>query len=197
MVDGLRERKKAETRTALRDAALRLADQHGLDKVSVDAIADAAGVSTRTFFNYFPSKEDAIIGMAPSMPSPVIDHLRGRAADEAPLEALRAAIQASVEHLHEDPDRWVIRRRLVEHHPELAARYAARLAEMERDLVVELAKRLGLDPDHHTYPATAVGAALAATRVAMTIWQGQDTPTSLDRLLDQVFDQLASGLAPS
>lgn len=196
MVDGLRERKKAETRLALRDAALRLADELGVDKVSVEAIARAAGVSPRTFFNYYTSKEDAIIGISPAEPSPMIDHLRGRPAGEPPLDALRAAVQASLEHLQEDPDRWVIRRRLVEHHPALAARYAARLSEVEHDMVVEVAKLLGLDPDTDTYPATAVGSALAAARVAMTVWQSQDRPQPLAVLIDQAFDHLATGLTP-
>jgi AcrR family transcriptional regulator len=194
MVEGLRERKKHETRIALRDAAMQLVNEHGLDKVSVEAIARAAGVSTRTFFNYFPSKEDAIIGIAPSMPAPMLDYLRNRPAGEPPLDAVRAAVHATLESLQEDPDRWVQRRQLVDNHPGLAARYAARLAEMERDLVVEVAKRGGTDPDTDPYPGTVVGAALAATRVAMTVWQAQQQPTALADLLDEVFDHLASGL---
>lgn len=194
MSNGLRERKKAETRAALQDAALRLADRYGMDKVSVEAIAEHAGVSPRTFFNYFPSKEDAIVGMSPSIPSPLADHLRARPADEPPLVALREAIKGSLERLREDPDRWVIRRRLVQRHPEIAARYAARLAEVEQDLVVEVALRLDVDPDRDVYPATLVGAAMAATRVAMAVWQEHDEPPELDRLLDTAFDHLAAGL---
>ena len=196
MTSGLRERKKAETRAALQDAAIRLADRDGVDKVSVEAIADDVGVSARTFFNYFPSKEDAIIGMSPTVPSPITDNLRSRPDDEPPLEALRQAVQASVERLQEDPDRWTIRRRLVQNHPELAARYAARLAETEQGLVVEVARRLGLDPDRDTYPGTLVGASMAATRVAMAIWQGHDDPSGLVALLDHAFDHLAAGLPP-
>jgi AcrR family transcriptional regulator len=195
---GLRERKKAETRAALQDAALRLADQHGLHKVSVEAIADAAGVSPRTFFNYFPTKEDAIVGLAPASSSPLLEHLQERPADEAPLEALRRAMQAAVERLQDDPDRWVLRRRLVQRHPELGSRYAGRLADVERELVVEIGRRLDLDPDRAPYPAIVVGAALAATRVAMTIWQDQapdgQGSASLAVLIDQAFDLLAAGL---
>ena len=91
MGEGLRERKKAETRAALKYAALELADRLGPDKVSIEAIALAAGVSPRTFFNYFASKEDAILGGAPSDPSPLADYLRARPDGEAPLDALRAA----------------------------------------------------------------------------------------------------------
>jgi AcrR family transcriptional regulator len=192
---GLRERKKAETRAALQDAALRLAARHGVDKVSIEAIADEAGVSPRTFFNYFSSKEDAILGGAPSDPSPLAGYLRDRPAGEAPLDALRSALKDSVEQLQDDPDRWVLRRQLVQRHPELAARYAARLAQVEQDLVVEIARRVDLDPERDLYPGTVVGAAMAAVRVAMTVWQGHERPEDLAGLIDRAFDQLESGLA--
>src|SRR5690606_38316689 len=58
---GLRERKKQATRKALREAALRLALEHGPDNVRVDDIAEAAGVSPRTYHNYFSSREQAIV----------------------------------------------------------------------------------------------------------------------------------------
>jgi AcrR family transcriptional regulator len=195
MGSGLRERKKAETRAALQDAALQLAARHGVDKVSVEAIAEAAGVSPRTFFNYFSSKEDAILGGAPSDPSPLADLLRARPEDEEPLDALRAALKDSVESLKDDPDRWALRRQLTVRHPELATRYAARLARLEQDLVVEIARRLDLDPDHDLYPGTVVGAAMAAVRVAMTVWQNQDHPPDLDGLIDRAIDLLEGSLA--
>ncbi len=58
---GLRERKKQATRTALREAALRLAVERGPNNVRVDDIAEAAGVSPRTYNNYFSSREEAIV----------------------------------------------------------------------------------------------------------------------------------------
>src|SRR6476619_2608902 len=65
----LRERKKAETWTALHDAAASLALQRGVEQTTVEAIAESAGVSPRTFFNYFRAKEDAILGLQ----DPVVD----------------------------------------------------------------------------------------------------------------------------
>ena len=59
----LRERKKAETWAALHEAAASLALEHGVDQTTVEAIAASAGVSPRTFFNYFEVKEDAIVGL--------------------------------------------------------------------------------------------------------------------------------------
>jgi AcrR family transcriptional regulator len=196
MTQGLRERKKAETRAALAAAALELADEHGPDKVTVEAIAEAAGVSPRTFFNYFSSKDEAILGVVPTGESPLKDQLAERPADEAPLDALRAAFLASAERLQDDPDRWVRRRRLAQQHPHLASRWAAHTAELEHDMVVEIARRLNLDPDRDPYPGVVVGAAMAAVRVAMTVWQQQDDAVPLDQLFHQVFDQLTHGLTP-
>ena len=62
---GLRERKRAQTRHRLEEAAIGLALRDGLDKVTIDAISERADVSPRTFFNYFDSKEDAILGVRP------------------------------------------------------------------------------------------------------------------------------------
>ncbi|WP_378147133.1 TetR family transcriptional regulator [Cnuibacter sp. UC19_7] len=66
----LRERKKTETRTAIHEAALRLVVENGVENTSVDAICSEAGVSSRTFFNYFPSKVSAIIGVDGFVVSP-------------------------------------------------------------------------------------------------------------------------------
>src|ERR1700712_3503164 len=60
---GLRERKRADTRERLETAAVELALRDGIEHATVEAICDAADVSNRTFFNYFDSKEDAIVGL--------------------------------------------------------------------------------------------------------------------------------------
>jgi len=57
---GLRERRRRQTSADIRDAAVRLARQRGFDKVTVEEICAEAGISSRTFFNYFPNKESAI-----------------------------------------------------------------------------------------------------------------------------------------
>ena len=194
MTDGLRERKKAETRQALMTAAVRLAEQLGPDRVTVEAIAEAAGVSARTFFNYFPSKEDAIIGINPEETSELLDDLASRPADEAPLEALHAMALAAVARLEAKADDMATRHRLTQAHPSLAMRRAARFSEVERAVAGEIARRTGLDVDRDPYPMLAAATALIAIRVAMAVWQERDRRGPLADLLDESFTLLARGL---
>lgn len=195
MSEGLRERKKAETRRALSSAALRLADELGPDGVTVEAIAEAAGVSPRTFFNYFSSKEDAIAGITPAHSSELLADLVARPEDEPPLRALHATARAATERLEATADDLMRRRNLFQRYPALAARNAAGFAEVERNLVEEIARRTGLDPDLDIYPALVVATALGAIRVAIAVWHERDRPGPLTDLLDEAFGHLKHGLA--
>jgi AcrR family transcriptional regulator len=194
MTEGLRERKKAETRRALTSAALRMADELGPDGVTVEAIAEAAGVSSRTFFNYFSTKEDAIVGITPVHSSELLADLVARPEGEAPLDALRATARDAAARLESAADDWMRRRSLFQRHPALAVRAAAGFAEVERGLVEEIARRTGLDPDLDTYPALVVAATLGAVRVAIAVWYERDRPGPLTDVLDETFDHLTRGL---
>src|SRR3954470_18351551 len=95
----LRERKKSATRSALHEAALRLVAERGLDGVSVDDIAARADVSPRTFFNYFATKDDAMLGLDPAELRRTAQALAERPADEPAVEALRAVQHAQAEEM--------------------------------------------------------------------------------------------------
>src|SRR5690625_3166248 len=92
---GRREQKKLETRRAIRNAGLDLALENGLESLTVELIAHTAGVSPRTFFNYFASKEDALVTEAAEGASLLSAFLLERPAEEPPLQALHNAITAS------------------------------------------------------------------------------------------------------
>ena len=162
--------------------------------MTVEAIADAAGVSPRTFFNYFSSKEDAIVGIAPAQSSALLADLLARPDDEPPLDALRAVVLAAAERLQAGGDDWVIRHRLIQKHHSLAVIRAAWFAEVERRMADEIARRTGLDPGLDVYPALVVSAALGALRVTIDVWQERVRVGALETLIDDAFDVLAHGL---
>ena len=88
----LRSKKKLATYRALATAARTLTAERGPDAVTVEEIADLAGVSPRTFFNYFSCKEEAIVGSEPRMITSLAEQVEQRPADEDPLTALEAVL---------------------------------------------------------------------------------------------------------
>src|SRR6202034_2785041 len=88
----LRERKKLATRRLLRRAALDLVAERGLASVTVEDIAEAADVSPRTFFNYFPSKEAALFGGDPDRAAELRERVATGAPGKSALEAMRVGL---------------------------------------------------------------------------------------------------------
>jgi len=176
---GLRERKKAATRRALHDAAVRLAIGHGLERLTVEQIADDAGVSRRTFSNYFGSKEEALMYGDLQRVQSLIDLLRARPAGESAWAALTAAAEEFNHRLGDlDPD-WLARNQLFRSHPTLIAAQVQTFAAVERELTVEVAARLA-EPDPSGVRARMTTATfLAAMRVSVNLWL--EAPTGVSR----------------
>lgn len=193
---GLRERKKRATWAQLSGAALQLAGVHGPDGVTVEQISKAAEVSARTFFNYFPSKEDAILGTDPDRAARMRTRVTARPAEETPLEVLQAALTDLGGELAQDPEAWRLRLRLVREHASLLPSYLAALATLERTLTEALAERLGVDPEADPYPALAAAVAVSVSRTSFRRWHAEHGAVPLAELLDQAFSALARGLPP-
>src|SRR5918997_1727322 len=188
---GRRDRKKLETHRALSTAARELALARGLDRLTVEDIADAADVSVRTFFNYFSCKEEALVGVEPAVLDELGAELRERPASEGPLEALRAVLATGVDDVTEAVRRWSLRTELVRRHPSLLPRHLAALAETAAPLVRALPARLGPDPAADPFPAVAVAAAMATLRATAAWWEDAERPGSLDGAVDRAFATLA------
>ncbi|MGH7641047.1 MAG: TetR/AcrR family transcriptional regulator [Candidatus Dormibacteria bacterium] len=192
---GLRDRKKLAARRAIRAAATRLVAERGLKNVTVPEIAAAAEVSVRTYFNYFSSKEDAIVELGPEMAAQLRSDLLARPADEPILTALRVATVAMAERLAERQEEWLLHMRVVRQEPTLLPSLVASMAEHERSLTEAVASRTGTDPLRDIYPALTAAAAIAAVRVAMTHWRRAAGEGSLAHLVESALDQLAGGLS--
>jgi AcrR family transcriptional regulator len=199
---GRRDRKKQATRRSLRNAALELVASRGFAHVTVEDIAEAADVATRTFFNYFPSKESAVIGADPERIEEFRASLLLRPAGESPLEALGAVLVEYAGTIDEDfgdlgegKKAWFQRFCAVRSDPDLLHAYAAHMAEIEQGLATALAQRLGTDVRHDPYPALVTAATLGAARVAAMYWSANGGEDSLARLTASAIDRLAKGLA--
>jgi AcrR family transcriptional regulator len=98
-MEGRRDRKKTETRTALREAAQRLFAERGFDATTVEEITDAVDVSRRTFFRYFGSKEDLLRLDAADLLPEMLETLRARPAAEPPLRSILATLRTVIDRL--------------------------------------------------------------------------------------------------
>ncbi|MEU6152092.1 TetR family transcriptional regulator [Actinosynnema sp. NPDC047251] len=166
MDPGLRERKKSATRQALHEAAVRLALEHGPDRVTVESIADAADVSRRTFSNYFAGKEEAIFHGDLLRLRRLLALVRDRPADEPPRAALTEAARLLLAGSDRPDPLWVAQRRLLRGHPSLVAHQVAAYAVVERELAAEVGAR-GLDDLRARVLAATF---LAALRAATQHW---------------------------
>ncbi|MDI5938085.1 MULTISPECIES: TetR/AcrR family transcriptional regulator [unclassified Micromonospora] len=167
---GLRERKKAATRLALHEAALRLAATWGPDRVTVEAIADAANVSRRTFSNYFSSKEEALFYGDTVRLRRMRELIRDQPPGERPWTVLSRAAERLTAEVYGDPDpAWLAHRRQLRAHPSLLAHHLAAYTTVEREVAAELASRL-TGPDAALRSRVLAASFLAALRVAIQHW---------------------------
>ncbi|MGO4434359.1 TetR/AcrR family transcriptional regulator [Paenarthrobacter sp. RAF9] len=152
---GLRERKRAATRTAITAVARSLTAEHGLNGFTVEEVCEAAGISRRTFFNYFHSKEDAVIGsFSDELPTDALDAFNqnpSRTPDSI-SETLLAALHVLTVTLME---RSSISRTEVQQfiaaitaEPQLLARLTLEGEARERQFAALVAAREGLESDH-------------------------------------------------
>lgn len=95
--EGLRARKKRRTRRALADAALRLFAEQGYDTTTVAQIAEAADVSTKTFFNYFPAKEDVLFSDANHRLATAIEAIEERSTDETLEQTISRVVRRLID----------------------------------------------------------------------------------------------------
>ena len=185
---GRRERKKRDTRRALASAAVHLAAERGPDQVTIEDIAEAADVSVRTFFNYFSSKEEAIVGADVDGQAILSERLLARPAKEQPLTALRRMF---VETFRNQDSSWaddrVARQQLVREHPSLLPRYLAAHHELEKALVRAMAERTGTDPEGSMELAVVVTSGVNAMRLALWWWESRGRKDELADLVDEAF----------
>ncbi|MGW7351569.1 TetR/AcrR family transcriptional regulator [Streptomyces sp. NPDC054784] len=163
---GLRERKKQATREALREAALRLAVERGPDQVRVDDIAEAAGVSPRTYNNYFASREQAIVSaVTADREARIAAAVTARPTDVRLADAVTEAVVEQYTNPGEREQQALL---LFTTQSTLRDAFLDAAADIEPPLTAAIAERLG-DTGAHTARVLAASVA-AAVRIALEGW---------------------------
>lgn len=192
---GLRDRKKAATRAALVAAAARLSRERGIEAVTAEAIAAEAGVSTRTFHNYFASKEEAVLEYLEGLLRKWLDRLRDRPAGEHVWDSIEAAaleVAAEIDYF----DELCAMCELVEQSPALISRSIEIHTRTGPMMVEAIAARAGCDADSDIYPALLNYCAVAAIRAAIDLWRsGNSGAQSPEELIRAAFDRLRQGIS--
>jgi AcrR family transcriptional regulator len=191
-----RERKKQATRQAIHEAAFDLVDGLGLSGTTIEAISERAGVAPRTFWAYYASKEDAVIGHDPEWAEGLREALLGRPAGEDPATSLRIVLEEHIAPRLVHSERSLRRQQLIKGDPHLLAAVAASYGEVERALTDAVAQRLGAESLDDLRPALLVMAASGACRVAHQRWADQHGQVPFETILADAFEQLADGVSP-
>ena len=201
---GLRERKKLRTRRAIADAALRLFDERGYEETTISDIAAAADISPRTFFSYFPSKDDVVFAEMDERLADVRAGLSERPDGEQPLATFRRVTEALVQAIAaEDGEYGAIQVALIRERPSLQAQALKRLSDAE-DGFVRVLRDLVPDLDDVT-AVTVVGVAFGGLRAAITYCRAQGygperTREATERALaivEQVLESLPNITRPA
>jgi AcrR family transcriptional regulator len=197
---GLRERKKLDTRRALSDAALQLMFERGIDSVTREAIAGLAGVSLRTFSNYFASKYEALAYRQTERVRRSVAALRQRPAEE-PLwtsitEAVLEPLKQDFKDVNGDENRFPSRAELAEIRklllsPEIRN---AMTTDLFDDWVKAIAERTHTDPARDMYPRLVAAVVRAVIDAAMESYATADPPVTVSTLLRSAFAAVAAGL---
>ncbi len=185
---GLRERKKARTRAAIREHALRLFREQGYSVTTVEQIAAAAEVSPATFFRYFPTKEDVVL--QDDFDVVTIAALNAQPPELSPVAAFRAAASASLAVMTAaDKEQFRETARLTAQVPEIRARALDEFTRTMDEIAGALAGRVGRAPDDfavRTLAGAIMGVVMSATMPGLM-------GGAVD--IDEMFGQIDAALA--
>ncbi|MGX7678416.1 TetR family transcriptional regulator [Jatrophihabitans sp. DSM 45814] len=190
----LADRRRATAIAEITKVALTLFAERGFSEVTVDDIAAGAGISQRTFFRYFISKDDLLLQFQSHLDERLLAAFRARPSSEGPVTALRAAYVATSTVAEADRPRILTVGRLLRETAQLRGR-AASIAPDEDRVIVELAKRMGLDPVTDPRPGIVFAASRAAAAFAWQRWIDEGGPGDAANYVDFALALLEDGLA--
>jgi AcrR family transcriptional regulator len=191
----LRDRRKDRTRRMIQVEALRLFADKGFAATTIEEIAAAADMAPRTFFRYFPAKEEVVF-WADYQPA-LASFVAARPGDEPAIQALRHGIVDGLADFYDqDRERLLERIKLAFRTPALHPRLRQQQADWAAAMTALLAARLGARPDD--LEVRAIAAAIAAALfVAIEEWQARDGQGDLRALIDRALGTILASHAPA
>lgn len=190
-----RSRRIKATRQALEAAALRLFAEQGYEQTTVEEIAEAAGISVRTLFRYYSSKQHILFGdVASGRIEALRTALSARPAGESPLAAIEAALDDLDLTDPADREQILARFALLARQPSLLTTYLVLNRDLSRLVADFVAQRTGaLATD--LYPQLVAAATTAAWDTALVTWAASDGTADLSALRRTAFAALTAGLS--
>jgi AcrR family transcriptional regulator len=186
--EGLRERKKAKTRAAIREHALRLFREQGYAATTIEQIADAAEVSPATFFRYFPTKEDVVL--QDDFDIVTLEALAAQPPELSPIAAFRAAAEAAWKQMSPaDAIRFAETSQLTMATPEIRARAIDELIRTTGEIAAAISARTGRPEDDFAVRNLA-GAIIGVIMTAAMPWHADSQAD-----MREMFEQIDAGLA--
>jgi AcrR family transcriptional regulator len=187
----LRERKKRLAQATIEEAALRLFQQKGYEQTSIQDIADAVMMSSRTFFRYFASKEEVLLEPMHAIQSEGLRFLEHAAPTESPQAALRATFESLASLYQQQRASILTRYHVVMQIPSISSIYLYALVEKESALCGALCSRLETGTSRNKM-RFLVAIYMAALRVALLEWLEQEAQGDLVSLLGEYLDDFSS-----
>ncbi|MDX3455685.1 TetR family transcriptional regulator [Streptomyces sp. ME02-8801-2C] len=182
---GLRERTRRAVQAEIVTAAMRLFLERGFEATTMEQIAGEIGISRRSLFRYFGTKEDIVLGDHAAHGTLLRAALEARPASEAPWPALRAALKALVESLPYSPQDFLRITSMLHASPSLRARQVEKRQQWTELLVPDIAKRLGdTDPMAEVRARALVACALACSEVATETWVRSNGTVDMEEVFD-------------
>src|SRR5947207_14476288 len=188
----VRERTRRAVRGELAQLAVSLFVEKGYDETTIDDLAAAAGMSKRTFFRYFASKEELVMGKYEYFGEQLAEDLAARPAGEPVWVSLRQIFGRVVDHVESDArgTEAVAMEKMVRDHPALNASYLERVSRMQELVLDEARTRTGCPDPADPRTAAIVGAAFSCLIAAWTTWLTSNQAQPFGGLLDQAMDAI-------
>ncbi|MFB7759200.1 TetR/AcrR family transcriptional regulator [Streptomyces xiamenensis] len=187
----LRERARRAARTEITASAVRLFAENGFEATTIDQITAAVGMSRRSFFHYFGSKEDVVLGDTEALGESVRAALEARPADESAWTAIKQAFLV-LQQKAGSPQEQLILARIHHEAPSLRARHLEKHLRWQELLAPEVQRRLGLPASPVPDPRALafVAAALACLDAAVDAWYRSGGTDDPERFFDEAVATL-------